>query len=65
MPIVGFVSGRSADTSLREVAAFRKGFDQTGYVEGQSATIEYHWLEGANTIACHRSWPTSSAVAWR
>ena len=25
MPIVGFVSGRSADTSLREVAAFRKG----------------------------------------
>jgi putative tryptophan/tyrosine transport system substrate-binding protein len=46
LPIVGFVSGRSADTSVREVAAFRKGFNETGYVEGQNATIEYHWLEG-------------------
>ena len=46
MPIVGFVSGRSADASLREVAAFREGFNETGYVEGQNATIEYHWLEG-------------------
>jgi putative tryptophan/tyrosine transport system substrate-binding protein len=46
MPVVGFVSGRSADTSVREVAAFRKGFNETGYVEGQNATIEYHWLEG-------------------
>jgi ABC-type uncharacterized transport system substrate-binding protein len=46
LPIVGFVSGRSTDTSVREVAAFRKGFNETGYVEGQNATIEYHWLEG-------------------
>jgi putative tryptophan/tyrosine transport system substrate-binding protein len=46
MPIVGFVSGRSADAAVREVAAFRKGFNETGYVEGQNATIEYHWLEG-------------------
>ena len=46
MPIVGFVSGRSADTSVREVAALRKGFNESGYFEGQNATIEYHWLEG-------------------
>src|SRR5215470_8015771 len=46
MPIVGFVSGRSANTSVREVGAFHKGFNETGYVEGQNATIEYHWLEG-------------------
>ena len=31
---------------MREVAAFRNGFNETGYVEGQNATIEYHWLEG-------------------
>jgi putative tryptophan/tyrosine transport system substrate-binding protein len=62
MPIVGFVSGRSADASVREVAAFRKGFNETGYVEGQNATT-IGWR--ANTIACHRSWTTSSAVAWR
>ena len=30
---------------MREVGAFRKGFNETGYVEGQNATM-YHWLEG-------------------
>ena len=26
--------------------AFRKGLNDTGYVEGQNVTVEYHWLEG-------------------
>jgi putative ABC transport system substrate-binding protein len=46
MPVVGFVSGGSADTSARYVAAFRKGLNETGYVEGQNVTVESHWLEG-------------------
>jgi hypothetical protein len=32
--------------SVRQAAAFRKGLHETGYVEGQSAMVEYHWLEG-------------------
>jgi len=28
------------------VAAFRKGPGETGYVEDQNVTVEYHWLEG-------------------
>jgi putative tryptophan/tyrosine transport system substrate-binding protein len=46
MPVVGFINGASADTSARNAAAFRKGLNETGYVEGQNVTVEYHWLEG-------------------
>src|SRR5207253_2725324 len=34
------------DVSTRYVTAFRKGLNETGIIEGQNATIEYHWLEG-------------------
>src|SRR5499426_3963022 len=44
MPVVGFVNAGSSDAPLG--AAFRKGLNETGYVEGQNATVEYHWLEG-------------------
>ena len=46
MPIVGFVNGRSAEGSVRQAAAFRKGLNETGYVEGQNLIVEYHWLDG-------------------
>jgi len=46
IPIVGFVDGRSAEASVRQAAAFRKGLNETGYVEGQNLMVEYHWLEG-------------------
>ena len=46
MPVIGFVSAGSADASAGYVAAFRKGLGETGYVEGQNVTVEYHWLEG-------------------
>jgi putative tryptophan/tyrosine transport system substrate-binding protein len=46
LPVVGFVSGSSADAWASYEAAFRKGLGETGYVEGQNVTVEYHWLEG-------------------
>src|SRR5215471_14701669 len=46
MPIVGFVSPRSAETTARRAAAFGKGLNETGYVEGQNVMVEYHWLQG-------------------
>jgi len=46
MPVVGFVDGGSLDASAARAAAFRKGLNETGYVEGQNVTVEYHWLAG-------------------
>jgi putative ABC transport system substrate-binding protein len=46
MPVIGFIGGRSQDGSVPAAAAFRKGLNETGYVEGQNVTVEYHWLEG-------------------
>src|ERR671937_828113 len=44
--VIGFITGFSADAAARYVTAFRKGLNQTGHVEGQDVTVEYHWLEG-------------------
>src|SRR5258708_4055187 len=46
IPAVGFLDAASAAarTELRD--AFRQGFDEGGYVEGQNVAIEYRWAEG-------------------
>jgi hypothetical protein len=44
-PIIAFV-GISREGAARRVAAFSRGLNETGYVEGQSVTVEYHWLDG-------------------
>jgi putative ABC transport system substrate-binding protein len=46
LPLVGFVNGRSADSSAQFLAAFRQGLKEAGYVEGQNVTVEYYWLNG-------------------
>jgi putative ABC transport system substrate-binding protein len=46
LPVVGFINAGSLDANARNVATFRKGLNETGYVEGQNVTVEYHWLEG-------------------
>jgi hypothetical protein len=46
LPVIGFGNARSAEGSERFGAAFRRGLEETGYIERQNVTIEYHWLEG-------------------
>jgi putative ABC transport system substrate-binding protein len=46
LPLVGFIYPGSPDANASNVATFRKGLSEAGYVEGQNVTVEYHWLEG-------------------
>ena len=46
VPVVGFLGAGSVDTWGLYVAAFRKGLNETGFVEGQNVAIEYRWAEG-------------------
>src|SRR5438128_3917247 len=46
MPVVGFLSSRSAIDSALHVAAFRQALGEAGYVERQNVVIVYRWAEG-------------------
>jgi putative ABC transport system substrate-binding protein len=46
MPVLGFLSSRSANDSARVVAAFRQGLAETGFVEGRNVAIEFRWAQG-------------------
>jgi putative tryptophan/tyrosine transport system substrate-binding protein len=46
MPVVGYMSSRSAGDSSREVVAFRQALAETGYEEGRNVAIEFRWAHG-------------------
>jgi putative ABC transport system substrate-binding protein len=46
MPVLGFLAGTSLGPNAANLAAFRQGLNETGYVEGQNLAIEYRWAEG-------------------
>jgi ABC-type uncharacterized transport system substrate-binding protein len=46
MPAIGYLSGGAPGPFATNVAAFREGLKDAGYVEGQNVKIEYRWAEG-------------------
>src|SRR5262245_35502053 len=42
-PVLGFLRPGSPDLNAQRVAAFRKGLNEAGYVEGRNVAVEYRW----------------------
>jgi len=45
MPAIGFLAGQSREGRANLTAALKQGLSETGYFEGQNASIEYRWAE--------------------
>jgi putative ABC transport system substrate-binding protein len=45
-PIIGFLNSLPRETWLDNLASFRHGLADAGFIEGQNVTIEYRWAEG-------------------
>jgi ABC-type uncharacterized transport system substrate-binding protein len=48
MPVIGFLGSTSPGPYAPNLAAFRQGLNETGYIEGQNVAIQYRWAEGHN-----------------
>ena len=46
LPIVGFLSGRSAAESAELVEAFHRGLAETGHVVERNVAVEFRWADG-------------------
>ena len=48
IPVIGFLNSTSLDGYRPMLSAFRKGLQESGYIEGRNVAIEYRWAEGRN-----------------
>jgi ABC-type uncharacterized transport system substrate-binding protein len=46
LPVVGFLNGGFSDSFTQQIAAFRQGLDESGYVDGETVAIEFRWANG-------------------
>ena len=59
LPLVGFLSGRSAAETASVLAAFHRGLGEIGFAEGKNVAVITAGPRVA-TNACGRSQPSSS-----
>jgi ABC-type uncharacterized transport system substrate-binding protein len=47
MPVVGYLDAKASAASSNQVAAFRQGLKEAGFIEGHDVAIEFRWAENA------------------
>jgi len=45
MPVIGFISSGSAQSDAWRLNAFRRGLNETGYIEGRNVASEFRWAD--------------------
>jgi putative ABC transport system substrate-binding protein len=45
MPVIGYLNSQEAAASSYQVAAFRQGLNEAGFVEGRNVAIEFRWAD--------------------
>ena len=48
MPVIGFLHLTSPETNRENLAIFRRGLEDSGYIEGRNVAIDYRWGQGRN-----------------
>src|SRR5215471_12240214 len=46
MPVIGYLSSRTADFEASMLVSVRRGLSDVGYAEGRNVTIEYRFTDG-------------------
>lgn len=46
LPVIGYLSAQAVEATARNLAPFREGLDQAGFVEGRNVAIEYQLALG-------------------
>src|SRR5262252_1834948 len=46
MPVIGYLSGRTADIDVSMLDALRRGLADVGYAEGRNVAMEYRFADG-------------------
>ena len=50
VPVVGFVNSSSAQAQEAVAAAYRRGLEESGFIEGKSVLIESRWANGQYSL---------------
>ena len=46
MPVIAYLSGRTANSEASVLVSFRRGLGDVGYAEGRNVAIEYRFTDG-------------------